>query len=442
MDNTLINVAFWVTMAFFYYTLFNLYLLIFKEIKNPTICTISFVVTAAISALQWQIYQSVVVMLVFNLTAYILLAINFKGKWHHYIFAAIGAYAIFSLAETIFMGLFTLFNMDIRHNSYYKLWGSSLTPLMVYVVISVIAQRQAIKNMTQNKVRHTASLGVIIFIIFSIAFVLPYISSDNLWHMFIGIIALFLISIFLFAFMNSLVTESKERAAKMAYEMQSRLYSNELDIVKEYQYEIKSIRHNMDHHINTLNNLLNKQEYENAKSYISGLAKIAQVGYTPISTSIPELDSILNFKFSQAVQMGINVKSSIKVEEKCHIPPQSYISVIGNLFDNAIEAVDPCKDKEKRQIEISVGIVKGNFFIEISNPYCTRLVKENGVYQTTKPKKSDHGFGLSHIKNIVKSIGGTFEIDDRYKGKRVFNVKVLLYNRSRLSDISSWEEDV
>ncbi len=348
MTDTIINASFWITSAFLFYTLYRLYTLIFKEEKKKWVCLLTFAAGFACISTLWTLSHNVLVMLGSNLLIYFALTYNFKANFGKRILSSIGAYALFSLAETLVMGLFTLLHLDIRHNDYYKLWGSALTPLLSYVAISAIIQHTEIKKQTTFKNMHMTFLGILVFIIFGIAVVLPYISADNIFHMFIGIVLLIMIAVFLFAFMDSLVMESKERVARASFEMQSKLYSNELNMVKEYQYEIKTIRHNIDHHIQTLNGLLSKEEYERAREYAKGLTKVVNVDLTPIVTSIPELDSILNLKLSQAYQMGIKVNSTIKVEEKCKLSPQSYISIIGNLMDNAIEAVAFLKEPEKK----------------------------------------------------------------------------------------------
>jgi len=429
LNDTLIKAAYWMTTAFTFYTLYRLYTLLFKEMRNKKLCVLTFIVAYFIVSLQWQLYHSVPLTLSVNIVLYFALTFNYKAKIGKRILSTIGAYALFSVAETVVVGIFSIAGLDILHIEFYKLWGTALSPLITYVIISATIQRLAIRELTYFKSRHTAFLGIIIFIIFGTAFVLPYISADNIGHMFIGIVLLMVIAVFLFAFMDSLVQESKERAVRTAFEMQNKLYSNELDMVKEYQYEIKTIRHNIDHHIQTLNDLLSKEDYENARNYAKGLTKVIKVDLIPIITSIPELDSILNLKLKQAYMMGIKVNSTVKVEEKCLISPQAYISIIGNLMDNAMEAVAPFEDEEKRYLDIAVGVVKGTFFIETMNPYLAEPIKEGKAYISTKEDAQEHGIGLAHVRDIVQRSHGSVEIDDHFMDEHIFNIKVLLYNR-------------
>lgn len=429
MEERIIQASFFVVGAFSFYTIFRLYSLIFKEPKKKWITIVSFIIGFFISTTVWYLQQESLPMMITNIVIYFFLSLNYDAKMSKRIILSLGSYGLFMLSETLIVIVFKISNMDILNNTYFQIWGSLLTTLTAYVVVSAVIQQKAIKAQSYYKARHAVFLCIIIFIIFGISFVLPYIGQHNVANMFIGVVALIFTAVFLFVFLDTMIVESQERVARTEFEMQSKLYSNELDMVKEYQYEIKTIRHNIDHHIQTLNDLLNKEEYEKAKAYLQGLTKVVNVNLTPIITSMPELDSILNLKLSQANQMSIQVNSTVKVEEACRIPPQSYISIIGNLMDNAIEAVEPIVEKAKRKFDISVGILKGIFFIEIMNPYLAEPIKEGVRYISTKGDKQEHGIGLAHVRDIVERRGGTIEIDDHYLGEQIFNIKVLLYNR-------------
>ena len=184
--------------------------------------------------------------------------------------------------------------------------------------------------------------------------------------------------------MDSMVTESRERVARTAFEMQSKLFSNELERVKTYHYGIRAVRHSLDHHVQTLNDLLNNGEYDRAKAYAQGLTKVIDANISPIVTNIPELNSISKPEVWPSATDGYQNKQHCKSGRRMLYCTTGLYQHHRQLMDNAIEAAEPVEDDEKRKIDVSVGIVKGTFFIEIMNPYIDEPIKDGEKYISTK----------------------------------------------------------
>ena len=99
---------------------------------------------------------------------------------------------------------------------------------------------------------------------------------------------------------------------------------------------------------------------------------------------------------------------------------------IGNLFDNAIEAVKDLPD-EQRQIDFSIQNPNGIFRIEMSNPYEDERRKVEHHYLTTKKENTEmHGLGLMSVQKIVEKYDGLMEISDT---DNVFKVIVIFFVR-------------
>jgi len=422
-------IAYLVANAFVYFTLYRLYTLVFSDcLKGWIVCLVSFSIAFAINSAVYLSLQNIWITLATNIVLFIALAFLFAASLIKRIIIGICSYALFALVETLIIVGLKAFGLDVMQNEVYQIWGNILAPLTIFVLISAIIQHLSIRDLESLKGRHSLFMILIIIVLFALASVLPYLSADNVVYILIGIFALTIIAIFLFNFMGALVKATKERTARTAFEMQNKIYKSELELVKNYQREIKTIKHNIEFHMQTMHELVDKKEYERAKNYISGLTKIVDTNFAPISTGIPELDSIVNLKVNQAKQIGIEVKTHIKIEEPCKITAQDFISIIGNLMNNAIEAVDKINIEEERKIELSISLVKGVFLLSLINSYSKKPIKHNNSYLTTKLQKSEHGFGIEHVRSIVDKNNGIFEMDDQMHDKNIFGVKVLLYN--------------
>lgn len=81
-------------------------------------------------------------------------------------------------------------------------------------------------------------------------------------------------------------------------------------------------------------------------------------------------------------------------------------SLFGNTLDNAIESVMKLKDKSKRVISMTVRSEKGFLVVHIENYYSGKITFRNGLPQTTKADKKNHGFGVKSIALLVGKYGG------------------------------------
>lgn len=86
-------------------------------------------------------------------------------------------------------------------------------------------------------------------------------------------------------------------------------------------------------------------------------------------------------------------------------------TLIGNILDNAIEAVEKISEQEKRIINFS--LLAHNHFITISeeNYIIDKPKIVNGIPQTTKTDTTIHGFGMQSIRLVVDKYSGNLSID-------------------------------
>lgn len=80
-------------------------------------------------------------------------------------------------------------------------------------------------------------------------------------------------------------------------------------------------------------------------------------------------------------------------------------SLFGNTIDNAIEAVERC-DKSKRIISLTISQVNNFVIINLQNYVDVSVEFVNGMPQTTKYDKDNHGFGAKSIKMLAQKYGG------------------------------------
>ena len=123
-----------------------------------------------------------------------------------------------------------------------------------------------------------------------------------------------------------------------------------------------------------------------------------------IKTGNPMTDAILNSKISLARSKNIPVRADAHIPYRLQLSEIDLCCIIGNLFDNAIEASLKLPESE-RIIRIYMDMKGTQLYISFTNFTAgKKLVRRNGHFASTKG--TGHGFGLQRIDAIVERLGG------------------------------------
>ena len=110
----------------------------------------------------------------------------------------------------------------------------------------------------------------------------------------------------------------------------------------------------------------------------------------------------------------------------CPLKQDEMCILLGNLLDNAIEAVREV-ERKKRKIQVRMMTPNNMFLLENQNPYEEVRKKTEQQYLTTKTDHTLHGLGLGSVKQIVEKNGGFLEISDE---NQEFQVNITLMGKA------------
>ncbi|MFR8547938.1 MAG: GHKL domain-containing protein [Lachnospiraceae bacterium] len=123
--------------------------------------------------------------------------------------------------------------------------------------------------------------------------------------------------------------------------------------------------------IQYLEECLSRGEVQKAESFLTqykdGAAQSAPRTWTGIST----LDFILNIKSRAMKQSGITFDLKAELDE-IMMDESDFVVLMGNLFDNAIEAARKCA-LEERRIALSVRTANRMLLIQMENTSITNI---------------------------------------------------------------------
>lgn len=207
-------------------------------------------------------------------------------------------------------------------------------------------------------------------------------------------------------------------------QQQNEAYAHEIELIQKTDEMTRLLRHDMRNHASALQRLIGREEYGEAMRYLEVFANdISRGSYA--DTGNPALDSILNYKLSVAETLGVKPIVEVTIPECLAIEPFDVSELLGNLLDNANEAL---ANSQKKELEIRIWMDRGILYFHISNSYEGETQKAvlNGrkVYITRKEDKQRHGLGWQSIIRVVEKYHGMVETDDT-GGK--FTVDIMLY---------------
>lgn len=216
---------------------------------------------------------------------------------------------------------------------------------------------------------------------------------------------------------------TEKRMREEALQEQCNYYMRQCEESKVLWMELSKFRHDIKQEYMYLQILLKNGNYGELQKYYEQNLEFLTTKQSVASSGNIYFDSILNYKAEIAERDGIAFLLELDVPHDCVVDGEEISICLGNLLDNAIEAVRDV-EKDSRKIAIKVKVQSHNLYIEIRNPYESSRNKKGENYITTKSDVRSHGWGLQIIRDIVERHHGEMEITDR--GKE-FCIKVLLY---------------
>ena len=386
---------------------------------------LTFLAYFLVSSLVYLLFDTPLLNIICNIALMFVMTFNYEASITKRIIVALLFFVFMAAIESIVVMVYNM--LDLPHPRTAEMsviWGMAISKLLSLILCGTILRRLDLKNRMRMTVKQVLSVSVVAIGILVLTYVLITLQYDNTVLELISITSLFVICIFIFNFVNITSKEFYEKEQKKLLEMKSDSYLNELTIVNKAQNDIRFLKHDIANHLNTIQALIIRGDMAKAQSYIQSISKKMNSIEKVSNTNIAELDSIINFKVSCAHELDIKVHASIQIKEGIQVSPQDYISIIGNLFDNAIEAVNN-KHIENRCIRFTIGSINGLLVIVIENPYHHTVLKSNGRFLTTKRRQKDHGYGLLNVETIVRKYNGTMHISY----EKDFIVEISMINK-------------
>lgn len=204
---------------------------------------------------------------------------------------------------------------------------------------------------------------------------------------------------------------------------------NTLSEVKQYSEWLRAQTHEYTNKLYALSGLLQLEYFEEAVEMIQQESHIHKNQNRIIFDQIRDskLQAILLGKISKASELKINftidANTSIEQTPK-YISISQLITIVGNLIDNAFDAVSQQNVREVSFFAIDMG---RDLIIEVSDngsgiqeEYLEKIF-EKGF--STK-KANGRGYGLTNVKDVVIELDGTIQAENKKDSGAIFTVYI------------------
>lgn len=226
-------------------------------------------------------------------------------------------------------------------------------------------------------------------------------SENNLWDSFFIITCLMILTAFMALKLKNAHLEAESQITQMKNELLEQNYNHYQRLYESNRY----IYHDFKNHMILLQAYLDHEEYEKARNYLECIAApIKQIGNC-VYSDCKVLDLVLNLKGFEASQKDILYQLNIEKEIVFNIDENDLGILLFNLLDNAIEACERMKTKE-RWIRIAVKRKNQISIIKIVNSIEKKILQKDGKYITEKKDAGMHGLGIKSVESIVEKYEG------------------------------------
>lgn len=246
---------------------------------------------------------------------------------------------------------------------------------------------------------------------------------ENYFWGFIVVFMVLLINVFTYYLYDKAKENMEKHIREEILKKQCDYYIRQNQESQEWWEELRKFRHNMKQHYILENAYVEKQDYEALKRYCSENLDFLNKKTCVSNSGNVYIDSVVNYKADVAEKLGIEIISDIEVPQDMEMNAEDISICLGNLLDNAIEAVKELS--EDKVIKIWISIDGSNMVISIKNRYKNKIHKKNELYLTNKADDKMHGLGLLIVRQIVDKYVGEISIQDE---ENIFDVMILMYD--------------
>ena len=222
-------------------------------------------------------------------------------------------------------------------------------------------------------------------------------------HYLISIVAILVVIVM---FQNWKEMQEEHREQELVLNQISDMKKHIGEVEKLYR-DIRSMRHDMGNHIQTLEHLVAHNNMDDATEYLEHLKNEWDEVSPEIKTGSPVIDVILMEKLREAKERQIRFLSDFHYPHNTKLNAFDLSVIMNNALNNCMENVSG----DDPYISISSFRKNSIFMITIKNSFGGQLnFGDSDLPETTKSGR-EHGIGLNNIRRVARMYMGDISLE-------------------------------
>lgn len=305
-------------------------------------------------------------------------------------------------------GLSVLFHstkfMDTSTTEYLiSIWLMRL--IMMAVAVLLVQQQGKGKNKAVHLASIVAIFGVFGVIVLSQQTILTF-SDDQL-------ITWTILSVMLmFAILLYRVNRQHEMEAEIVRlkQTQAEILERDYQALRKTYTDNAKLYHDLHNHIEAIYQCLTQGDITTAVKYCEDLrTPVREISQT-VWTGDKAADYLISSKMALAEQMKVKTKVNIEYPYNTNIRSVDLTTILGNLLDNALEAVETAAG-DLRFLSLTIRRINDMLIIKVKNGCKEAPMIQGGQLQTTKKDTGFHGWGIKSVLAAAQRYDGTVDTD-------------------------------
>lgn len=334
-------------------------------------------------------------------------------------------YLLFSV--NVFLHTFLMQDSKLAlSNDYYMNCKSLIAMSLCYVFYMIYTYTRKIRQLHLHFRRrfHYYFNGIFVVLLLTLSYLsLFFIRSEGSGSptmpiFFTLIFALIAACMLLYQKFFDLMEENTRSRIEVEKHKLSRQYALQIE---ENLETLRSLRHDMKNHLLIIDGYAGRQDCRSIHQYINSITDSLS---DTVLFDCPSdtVSALINAKYQLAHTMGVDCQITLDLPY-VHVDDFSMVTILGNLFDNALTAAAKCA---QGQIFLSILQFEAYLQLIIRNNHQEQIQEENGIFISTKSEKDIfHGIGIKNVRAAVSKLNGLIDISYT---EQEFLVEVLVPN--------------
>ncbi|ELY8226753.1 GHKL domain-containing protein [Enterococcus faecalis] len=362
---------------------------------------------------------------------FLVVSFFFFTKWQDILISAIVATAIIDIGEGVATML--LISTTVESQDIADFMLNHLNTMLLFTISRLISLSLVLFILSFRKMRTArGNLPTIYWVTF-----LFIIMKDILWVLILSnspgkisfyywaaVIPLLPASYIVFYYTRlSIENMVKVQVNSKMLDEKNKYYEQQLITMKQTLEAQRIARHDLKNKISPLIYLAENGRTDELVKQVNELGSLSVLDKIWSESGNITIDYIINLKLQVLASKGIKVLCEINVPNDIDVAPFDLSTILGNLIDNADEALYYVSDEKWVEIQVSYQI--GFLMIQVANPFDGVVHLDDKKIITRKRDFENHGIGLTSIEKTAKKYDGEMIVQyDKQQFKVI--VKILV----------------